>query len=93
MPYEKLETEEYLLTLEKRGYTEEEIENVRKVRDEWDYMPYEQYKLLIEQGLLKRTVKLKFPRSIWFCEETGGFYYLNHWSRHFVNCAHWKETE
>lgn len=87
MPYKKLEIEEYLKTL--KGYSEEQIENVRKVRTEWEYCDFAQMKFLIEQGQLKRIHKLKVPRAIFICPENGGFYYLNHYCKHYVKCAEW----
>lgn len=90
MPYTKLETEEYIKTL--RDYTEEQIENVRKVRNEWEEMNFQQYQLLFEQGVIRRLKKLKKPRSLYFCEETNGLYYLNHYHKHYIKMAEFKDS-
>lgn len=89
MPYTQLPPEEYVKTL--HGYNEQEIENVLKVRSEWEYMSWQQFQLLFEQGQIRRLKKLKKPRSLYFNEETGGFYYLNHYHRNFEKMAEFKE--
>lgn len=88
MPYTKLEVEEYLKTL--KDYSPEQLENVRKVRTEWENASADQIQMLFEQKLLTRKVKTKNKRSYWVCPDNGDFYYLNHYKKWFEKAFEWK---
>ena len=57
--------EEYKSMLEHFGYSQEEIENVRLIREnpENEIMSPEQFDFLFQQGILKSTQKLKKKRT------------------------------
>jgi len=91
MNYNPKTTEDYLNTL--KDYSEEQLENVRRVRDTHQYMSFEQYKMLLEQKQLKRHLKLKQPRTLWVNEE-GEIFYLSHYFKQFIKMAEFlPETE
>lgn len=48
---------------------------------------YEAYCELIKQGQVKRLVKLKKARTIFFDEETGMFLYMNHYHMQLCKCG------
>jgi len=75
-----LSTEEYINTLE--DFTEEQIEAVRKVRDTYENMTWEQWLFLFEHGGVERKAKLKFKRTLWVNED-GEIYYLNKYRKQY----------
>lgn len=77
--------EEYLPSLIKKGYTEEQIKSVYDVREnpEYEYMTPDQFNFLVQVGMIKRTVKLKNPRC-YYVKSDGidrQIIYLNHYHK------------
>ena len=62
----KMEWNKYKERLIHYGYTEEQINEIKKVREseDFEYMTKEQYDYLVSVGVLVRTRKLKKPRSL-----------------------------
>lgn len=56
-------------------------------------MDYKTYLALIEQKQVTRLAKLKYPRTIWFDEETGMFIYLNPYHQALCKCGRFTEEE
>ena len=69
--------DEYKEYLKFRGLTEEQIEDVRRIREneEYNHVTYEQFMELWRQGVIRRTRKLKKPRNLFLCKE-GRFWYF-----------------
>lgn len=83
------ELESYLARLQ--DYSEEQIENVRKIRTEWEMMTFEQFNFLYDQKVVERTVKLKTPRHL-FVSPEGGIYYLNHYHKWYNKIGQFKNN-
>lgn len=79
--YTRYTWEQYKELLEKLEYTEEQIEWVKEVREQYDYMSAEQFRFLFLSGVIKRTVKNKKPRSYYTNGED--IVYLNHYAKQF----------
>ena len=73
--------EVYLERLKHYGYTEEELQGVIEFRKEAEHVPWEQYRMLIDQQLLKRTRKLKKIRNVYFYDEK--FWILDHYHKKY----------
>lgn len=73
--------EEYLERLKHYGYTEEELQGVIEFRETAQHVPWEQYRMLIDQQLLKRTRKLKKIRNVYFYDEK--FWILDHYHKKY----------
>lgn len=52
-----------------------------------DRISWEAYLGLIELGEIKRTIKLKTPKTIFFDDETKCFLYLNPYHKKLNRCA------
>ena len=81
---------EYKERLTKYGYTEEQLESVRLIRETSEHCPDEQFKELVSQGVLVRLAKLKKPRN-YYVTEDGDFVFLNHYNKRFEIAAKFKE--
>lgn len=81
----KMEWDKYKERLIHYGYNEEEIEKVKQFIDESEHCPFEQFQFLFQQGIVKRTSKLKKPRNLYV--KDGVFYYLNHFHKAFNYCG------
>lgn len=81
--------EEYLAGL--TDYSQEQLDNVRKVRTEWQHMSFEQYQFLFTHGAINRFVKLKTPRNLFVCSE-GKIHYLNHYRKWYQCIGELKES-
>ena len=57
----------------KQEITEETLAKIKSL----PRLDYEAYKQLIEQKQVKRLIKLKSKRTIFFIENENAFYYLN----------------
>lgn len=83
---------DYIEYLKSHGYTDEELVEVKKVRTEYEYISKEQFDFLLNQGQLKRFIKLKHPRTLWVSPH-GEIVYLNHYNRQITTVAKFKENE
>ena len=79
--FKRIPWNEYKEILERLNYSEEQIEWVKEVREQYDYMSAEQFRFLFLSGVIKRTAKVKKPR----CYYTDGedIVYLNHYNKSF----------
>lgn len=82
--------QQYKERLEYYGYTPEEIESVKEIRESADHCPDEQFKELVSQGIVTRTRKLKKKRN-YYVNELGQFLYLDHYKRRFQYAGKFKE--
>ena len=81
--------EQYKEMLEKFNYTEEQIESVRLIRENYDVMTAEQFRFLLLSGVIKRTVKNKKARNYYTNGED--IIYLNHHLKQFQVAGHFIE--
>jgi|GEM_PF-5186745 len=89
--YVRYNWEQYKELLEKLEYSEEQILEVQKTRENLDYMSAEQFRFLFLSGVIKRTVKNKKPRSYYTNGED--ILYLNHWSKQFEKAGYFINEE
>ena len=87
----KMDWDKYKERLIHYGYNEEETEKVKQFIDESEHCPFEQFQFLFQQGIVKRTSKLKKPRNLYV--KDGVFYYLNHYHKTFNYCGVFIENE
>jgi hypothetical protein len=73
-------------------YNQEQLDNVKKIRTTYDYMTFEQWQFLLQQGVVERFVKLKKPRTLWL-DENGFIHYLNHYRKWYQCVGKFKETD
>jgi len=76
--FKLLSTEEYIQTL--REYSQEQIEEIQRIRTKYENMTWEQYEFLFSHGAIERKAKLKKKRTLWVNDE-GEIYYLNHYKK------------
>jgi hypothetical protein len=72
--------------MEEKTISNEVLERI-KTLPRIDYLAYLE---LINQGQVKRLVKLNSPRTIFFDEETGFFLYLNPYHLSLCKCGTFK---
>ena len=84
--------QEYKEMLEKYDYTQEQISAVKEIREKYDYMTNDQFRFLFMTGIIKRTRKLKKPRSLYVCEE-GKIWYLCHFNKRMEYCGEFVNEE
>ena len=77
----KEDWQDYERKLLDMGYDENQIAEIKKVRDNYEYCAFEQFQFLFQQKLIKRYIKLRKPRNL-FCSD-GKFYYLCHRTRRY----------
>lgn len=82
----------YKSRLEHYGYTEEQLEEIEKVRNNYEHMTFEQFRFLFLQGVIKRTVKLKKPRNL-FVSPDGEVLFLSHYHKKYNKCGHFITEE
>ena len=87
----KMDWNKYKERLIHYGYNEEEIAEIKKVREseDFEYMTKEQFDYLVSIGVLVRTRKLKKPRSLF----TDGkqVLYLDSYFKRYNYCAFFAE--
>ena len=85
--------EDYLKILIKFQYTPEQIEAVKDVRESYDHCTFEMFSGLIEQGIVKRTRKLKKKKRNMYVSPDGFFYYLEHFNKKMEYAGHFIQNE
>jgi hypothetical protein len=88
--FKRFDWEQYKELLKHYNYTDEQIEEVKEVRETLDLMPFDMYQELVKQGVLVRTQKLKKPRSL-YVNDKGQVLYLNHFYKKYNYIAFFKE--
>ena len=85
--------EEYKSMLEHFGYSQQEIENVKTIREnpENEIMSPEQFDFLWRQGIIKRTQKLRKKRTLLVFDDK--IWYLSHYHRRYVWCGYFLNDE
>lgn len=88
----KIVWEDYEMSLIKNGFTPDEINEVKKVResDEYEHCNFEVFNALLEQGVVVRTAKLKKPRNLYVNKE-GQFLYFNSYKKAWYYVGYFKE--
>lgn len=82
--------EEYKEYLERKGYSEKEIEKVKEVRN-LEEITKEQFDYLVSVGVIERTRKLKKIRSLFVKDSL--ILYLDHYHRKYNYCGRFKDEE
>jgi hypothetical protein len=87
--FKKYNWEEYKQMLERYGYNDEQIAEVKKIREDSNYeeMSQEQFRFLFLNGIIKRTRKLKKIRTLLVNEE-GQILYLEHHKKAYEFCGY-----
>lgn len=85
--YDWEEYKEYLINL---GYSDDEISAVKEIREnpEIEKMTSEQFRYLFLAGIIKRTRKLRKPRTLFVIDDK--VWYLEHYNRKFCYCGYFK---
>jgi len=92
MLYKREEWKQYSERLKSWNYTEEEIEDIREVRENLDNCPDDQFKELVAQGVVVRTRKLKKKRN-YYVNEEGQFLYLDSYKRKYLIAGYFKTED
>lgn len=82
----------YSSRLKHYGYTEEQLEEIKKFREDYEPMTFEQFTFLFQQKVIQRTRKLKRPRNLSVCPE-GKIWFLNHYNKKMEWCGVFKSEE
>ena len=87
--FKRFDWEQYKELLKHYNYTEEQIASVKEVREnpENELMSPEQFDFLWQQGIIRRTRKLKSKRSLLVTPE-GKILYLDHYFKAYNFCGH-----
>jgi hypothetical protein len=87
--FKKYNWEEYKQMLERYGYNDEQIAEVKKIRENPNYeeMSQEQFRFLFLNGIIKRTRKLKKIRTL-FVSPEGRILYLEHHFKAWNYCGY-----
>lgn len=93
MEYVREEWNIYKERLISYGYSLEQIAEAEKIRnsDNFEYISFEQFDMLFRQGVVKRTRKLRKPRSLY--TDGDKIYYLEHFSKKYEWCGHFINEE
>jgi general stress protein 26 len=85
--YKRIDWEDYKQMLERYGYTEEQIADVKSIRENpnYEYMSPEQFRFLHLNGIIKRTRKLKKLRTL--LTDGDKVYYLEHYFKRYNTAA------
>ena len=85
--------EQYKSMLEHFGYSEDEISAVKDIREnpENEIMSPEQFDFLFQQGIIKRTQKLRKKRTLLVFGDK--IWYLSHYHRRYVWCGYFLNDE
>lgn len=89
MEYKKETWQEYKERLISYDYTEEQISEVKRIRESFELCPYEQFRELFLQGVIVRLRKVKKPRN-YYVNDLGEFLYLDHYSKSYQVAAEFK---
>ena len=85
--FQRYNWEQYKELLERYGYTEEQIEQVRIFREnpENEQITWEQFRFLFLNGIIKRTRKLKKIRTLYVSDDK--VWYLDHHVKAYRYCG------
>jgi hypothetical protein len=92
MEYIREDWKAYSERLKSYDYTDEEISNVRVIREDAEQIPNDMFDELVRQGVIKRTRKLKKKRSLYVLQD-GKIYYAEHWNKRMEWCGYFKDEE
>ena len=72
---------------------QETQDNIRKIRTEYEPMTNEQFQFLFQQGVIKRTQKLKSKkRSLFVCPE-GRIWTFNFYTKQFTYVGYFNDQD
>jgi hypothetical protein len=93
MAYKQLPIEEYLQTEKIKILPQEVKDEIRRVRTTYEPIDFDLFiELHVNQRIIKRTAKLKFPRSLFICPEEK-IWYFNHYKQQFQYCGYFFSLE
>lgn len=84
---------DYSTRLETYGYTEEELNTLRPIREDAEQIPREMFDELVRQGVIKRTRKLKKVRSLYVLDGDPKIYYLEHYRKEYQYAGIFKDEQ
>lgn len=88
--FKRYDWEEYVnKILLKLDYSQEQIDEIKDIRENWEVMTTEQFRFLFLAGIIKRTVKLKKTRTLYTDGDT--VLYLNHHNKRFEQVGYFIE--
>lgn len=88
MAYKQLPIEDYLQTEKIKNLPQEIKDEIIRVRTTYEPLDFDLFtELHVKQRIIKRTVKLKFPRSLFVCPEEK-IWYFNHHRQEFQYCGY-----
>jgi hypothetical protein len=93
MEYIREDWKAYSERLKSYDYTDEEISNVRVIREDAEQIPNDMFDELVRQGVIKRTRKLKKKRSLYVLDGDNSVYYLEHYFHQYQWCGKFKDNE
>ncbi len=89
----QLPIEEYLQTEKVKILPQEVKDEIRRVRTTYEPIDFDLFtELHVNQRIIKRTAKLKFPRSLFICPEEK-IWYFNHYKQEFQYCGYFYSLE
>tara|TARA_R110002074_G_scaffold357707_1_gene529962 strand:- start:2049 stop:2309 length:261 start_codon:yes stop_codon:yes gene_type:complete len=74
--------------MERKEASPEVVEKINK----FERISFNQFKSLVDTGLIKPSCKLKTPRTIFFDSDTEHFVYLNPFHGAFQKCGEWNSN-
>lgn len=83
----------YQEILIKFGYDDQQIADVKEIREFYDHCTFEMFCGLIEQGIVVRTRKLKKKKRNMYVSPDGFFYYLEHHNKKMEYAGYFKSEE
>ena len=91
--FRRYDWEEYKELLKKYGYTDEQIEEVKKFREnpKNEQITWEQFRFLFLNGVIKRTRKLKKIRTLYVFDDK--VWYLDHYVKSYRYCGEFVNKE
>jgi len=87
-----IEIEDYLKLNSVKDLSQEQKDEIVRVRTTLELMSPEQFNFLKEQGIIVRTRKLRKLRSLWVCEN-GKIWYFCHYGKKYQYAGYFKEDE
>ena len=91
--FKRFDWEQYKELLKHYNYTEEQIASVKEVREnpENELMSPEQFDFLWQQGIIRRTQKLKKKRTLLVFDDK--IWFLSHYHKRYVWCGYFINDE
>jgi len=90
MEFTPITTEDYLKIHYVEALSEELKAEIINMRDNWEHIPQDQFDMLVQQGVLKRTQKLRKKRTMYVCPN-GRVNYFNFYNSRIEYLAYFPQ--